>query len=74
MSGSDNADQWVCDLVRACGFAVATAEFGLAGRIPPATALEDVAAALDAVLQRAGLELRLLARLEAVSPGRRRDS
>lgn len=48
--------------------------FGLAGRVPEGTALEEVAAELDAVLAGVGLKLRLLARLEARSSLSRRDN
>lgn len=65
MRDARSADDWIRDLVRACAYAITTAEFGLSGRIPEGTALEAVAIELDAVLESAGLELRSLARLEA---------
>jgi hypothetical protein len=61
-------------LVRACGFAITTAEFGLAGRISEGLALEAIAAELDAALQSAGVELRAAARLEASAGTWRRDN
>lgn len=74
MRDRPKTEDWVRELVRACGFAITTAEFGLAGRISEATALEAVAAELGAVLEGAGLDLRSLARLEAKAGLYRRDN
>lgn len=62
------------DVVRACGFALTTAEFALAGRIPPVLALDAIAAELDSALSGAlGLDLHEMARLNARSQQDRFD-
>lgn len=53
------------EVVRACGYALTAAEYGLAGRIPMSEALETIAAELDRALSGLGCELRTTARLAA---------
>lgn len=57
----------VREIVRACGFALATAEFALARRIDSEVALEAIATELDLSLQGLSCSLRCVARVDASS-------
>jgi hypothetical protein len=63
----------VGQVVRACGFALATAEFALAGRVRPEVALDAIARELDRALEAIGVELGELARAHARAPNARFD-
>lgn len=60
----DMESRRVRELVRACGFAVATAEFALAGRLKPEIALEAIASEIDEAMRELGCDLRDLARAQ----------
>jgi hypothetical protein len=56
------------DVVRACAFALATAEFARRGRMPAREALEAIAVELDEALRVLGIDIGPFARVYAAQP------